>query len=1387
MLLLLLLPALFQASSLAQGEPGVSVGKMASGGVRAFLPGADHHHDGLGRAAGQARVGKSLLTSPSWIVSGETTDNYFGESVGTAGDINGDGYADVIVGAAGHDFNTGRAYVYYGDGGGLSFSPAFTLSGETADNRFGVSVGTAGDVNDDDYADVIVGAESHNSGTGRAYVYYGGEDGLSGSPAITLSGEATDNYFGYAAGTAGDVNDDGYADIIISADGYNSNTGRAYIYMGGVAGLSASPAVTLSGETVADRFGGSVDTAGDVNGDGYADVIVGAFGHNSNTGRVYVYAGGEGGLSSSPTFTFSGETTNNYFGRAVGTAGDVNGDGYADVIVGAFGHNSNTGRAYVYTGGEGGLSSSPTFTFSGGTSGDYFGISVGTIGDANGDGYADVIVGAAGHDSYTGRAYIYTGGEGGLSFSPALTLSGETTDSRFGYAVSMAGDVNGDVYTDVIVGAWRYNSGTGRAYAYYGGRGFATLPTIETVNPVSGASDVPRNAPIVVSFSEAVDTGSISYLITPAVTGLAETWEDGDTRLTLTHDEWVASTRYTATISAGSDLDSNPLDNTPYTWVFTTSAASAPEADLALGKTRAGVGDVTAGERITYTLTIANAGPTTPVTATVIDAWSPVAAVVNVHAPGCDVNLVGGIVTCTLTSITSASPAHLMLAVTTSSAYSGTLNNSASVAPTGGVVDLIPSNDVAGPVVVTVTIGTGAPGDVYEDDDTCGAAKTVATDGIVQTHTFHDQGDNDWVKFDALAGKTYVVQVDNVGAGVDAVISLYDVCDDSPLAYGGNAFGPTVRMEWDCTADGEYYLRLQNDSSVYGEDTYDLSLTVDVEAPSAPRSVRAAPANEGLVVQWRRSPERDVAGYIVRWGMHSGGPYGNVDGVDGEENTYYQISGLDNGTAYYVVVQARDFSGNESDYSWEVGEIPSPSADDTQPSVLISRPSADPVYTTTVDSLSIRGNCADSGDNLSRVQVRNVSNGAEGWDYSLSGSADVFNVESVPLRIGDNQIQVTVYDAVGNTGSAALTIYRLVGQNGAVVIVGGHDDTYELQTRIDYATRRAYNVFRDAGFGAEDIFFLSPSPQDADEDGFSDVISTTTPANVHAILQRAASRVGPGVPFYLYMMDHGKIEVFCADGCEASGRITPQELDDWLGELEASSNCDLVNVIIEACHSGSFVDRVDDVAQSISKAGRVVIVSTGRTSNAYASAQGAHFSDAFFSAVANSKSLLSSFEQGQIAVEVAGHYDQTPWLDDNGDGLSNPTDGTLAGERYVTSFFGSLLPEITVASVSLSGVEGTITAQVERGDAPLDLVWAAVYAPSFQEPTTTTMDLGVPLVKLEPDQEQEGVYQAIYNGFVEEGTYRVVVYVADEAGNQALPKKAFIVEMQVFLPLLLRK
>ena len=689
--------------------------------------------------------------------------------------------------------------------------------------------------------------------------------------------------------------------------------------------------------------------------------------------------------------------------------------------------------------------------------------------------------------------------------------------------------------------------------------------------------------------------------------------------------------------------------------------------------------------------------------------------------------------------------------------------------------------------IVSTTVESSALPDAYESDDTCAQANPITTDGSIQTHTFHDQGDDDWVRFDAQANQSYLIRVDNVGSRVDAVVMLFGTCDEAPLAVEDNAFGPTVQMTWDAPVSGNYYLHiLQNDPAIYGQDTdYDLSVSADDEPPAAPRSLRAEAADQALIVQWNRSPEPDVTRYRIRWGPYSGGPYSGVDEADGADNTYYQITGLTNGTPYYVVLTALDFSGNESPFSVEIGAIPAPSADTTQPVASISRPSASPVYTTTVPYLSIGGTATDGGNNLSRVHVLNTANSAEGWDYSLSGSAAPFNVDNLPLALGDNLIQVTVYDGADNQGTASLTIHRLAGLNGAVVIVGGHNDTDSLQSNIDYLTSHAYQTFLDAGFGPEDIFYLSPSPQDADGDGLSDVISPTTPAHLQAALQWAADKVGPGIPFFLYLADHGEKEFFCADGCYGDGRLWSDQLDVWLDELEATSGCDLVNVIIEACHAGSFIDRFEDAAQSLSQEGRVIITATDRNHNAYASAEGALFSDAFFSAVAQSQSLLASFEQAQAAVELNTH-NQVPWLDDNGDGLHNAADGSYAADRYISSFFGAIPPRITAASVSLLDGTGTISATVERGGEPLDTVWAAIYAPSYQEPVGTTLDPGVPLVELEPDPQQEGLYMALSDVFSEQGTYRVVLYAQDQAGHQAHPVLIHVGTHVIYLPVVMR-
>ena len=424
-----------------------------------------------GRAYVYLGSASGLAASPSWVVEGNQTSAILGSAVGTAGDVNGDGYSDVIVGAWKYDngqTDEGRAYVYLGSAFGLAASPAWTAESDQAGARFGSSVSTAGDVNGDGYSDVIVGAWYYTNGEtneGRAYCYLGSATGLSAVPAWTAEIDQAGAGFGSSVSTAGDINGDGYADVIVGArnyDNFETDEGGAFIYLGSAMGLSTSPMWTGEADQGTAHYGYSTGTAGDVNGDGYSDIIVGApyyANGESYEGRVFVYLGSATGPVELPSWKADGSQQNAKLGFAVSTAGDVNGDGYSDVIIGAPYYDNGQageGRAFAFAGSASGLSLSPVWTAESNQPNANFGYSVATAGDVNGDGYADVVVGAI-HQSNGvvagGGAFVYTGSAGGLSTAPAWSAVGIRDGEEFGHCVATAGDVNGDGYSDLIIGA----------------------------------------------------------------------------------------------------------------------------------------------------------------------------------------------------------------------------------------------------------------------------------------------------------------------------------------------------------------------------------------------------------------------------------------------------------------------------------------------------------------------------------------------------------------------------------------------------------------------------------------------------------------------------------------------------------------------------------------------------------------------------------------------------------------------------------------------------------------------------------------------------------------------------------------------------------------------
>jgi hypothetical protein len=407
-----------------------------------------------------APIGSAWASAP-WptfhvysIPEGEPLGSQFGATASSAGDVNGDGFADVIVGDYGYDAPRGRAYLYFGGKKGEE-TPDFIATGESGADNMGYSVASVGDVNADGYDDVVVGAPNYSVGgvnRGRAYLYFGGP-AMDNVADLLLTGEFAFDYFGYSVAGAGDVNHDGFQDFIVGAHGFGSERGRAYVFYGGTT-PNAVADIAFTGRSVGDHFGFSVAGAWDVNGDNVADLLVGAPGYSFFAGRAYLFYGSPGSASADTTEdqVYTGQNTGDWFGTSASLAGDTDADGFADLIVGAPNYDSNRGRAYLFRGAPT-PGNTAAVTMTGENQGDNFGFSVASLGDGNRDGLDDVIVGAPGFQSFDGKAYIYF--DAAIPGSAAWTLYSAPWTAyqrQMGWSVAGAGDVDGDGYPDIAIG-----------------------------------------------------------------------------------------------------------------------------------------------------------------------------------------------------------------------------------------------------------------------------------------------------------------------------------------------------------------------------------------------------------------------------------------------------------------------------------------------------------------------------------------------------------------------------------------------------------------------------------------------------------------------------------------------------------------------------------------------------------------------------------------------------------------------------------------------------------------------------------------------------------------------------------------------------------------------
>ncbi len=424
-----------------------------------------------------------ISTTPDWQAEINQAGAYFGRSLSSAGDVNGDGFNDVIIGSlnfSNGQSNEGAAFVYHGSGVGLCASPNWQFESNYANAKFGYYVKKAGDVNGDGFDDVMVSAADYTKGQNRegaVYVFYGSSTGLDTAVSWFAEGNVPDSRFGDQISAAGDVNNDGYDDIVIGAVERGVYTGAAYMYLGSSTGLGNTPAWQFNGTQQGAAFGTGISGGGDINGDGFDDIVVGAFWYTNgqaNIGQAYVFYGSATGLSSSANLTLQGNTTNIGFGHQSAFAGDVNSDGYDDLLISSNIVSGQNGRVQLYLGGSSGLNTTASWVLVGTQINEAMGYRLAGLGDANKDGFDDIIVGAYQYtngESEEGRALVFYGNSFGLDTVAAREYESNQAEANFGLDVAGAGDVNGDGWDDILVGASRYDNGQadeGAAFLFYG-------------------------------------------------------------------------------------------------------------------------------------------------------------------------------------------------------------------------------------------------------------------------------------------------------------------------------------------------------------------------------------------------------------------------------------------------------------------------------------------------------------------------------------------------------------------------------------------------------------------------------------------------------------------------------------------------------------------------------------------------------------------------------------------------------------------------------------------------------------------------------------------------------------------------------------------------------
>ncbi len=435
------------------------------------------------RAVASASMGRTVLEA-------ELEDSGYGSVIAGVGDLNGDGYDDVAIGAPlwGDDlvYRAGRVYVHLGGPDGLDELPNRILSGMVSEDRMGMAIAGVGDINGDGRDDLAIGVPYADTDgvtdAGQVQIYLGTETGVAAAPVHVLKGTWSSEWLGFSISNVGDLDNNGAPDVVVGAPGYEGQRGRTHLFLNTESALPELATQIVEGTTGGEYFGHQVAILEDIQGDGIPDLAVASPYRSSDTasqcGQVFVYPGSGSGVAAEVVTPISaGLYSSERLGWTIVSAGDLDQDGFGDLIAAAPDHTragiSSVGRVAFFRGSTLGLVEDETLDIVGWTGGEQLGWSMALAEDPEGDGVPRLLVGAPYYDGVrddSGRVDRYTADL--TTDQPDESIEGASIGLLLGTALASGGDIDGDGQTDMLLSTRDTTGLPGRVEVIYGAEGF---------------------------------------------------------------------------------------------------------------------------------------------------------------------------------------------------------------------------------------------------------------------------------------------------------------------------------------------------------------------------------------------------------------------------------------------------------------------------------------------------------------------------------------------------------------------------------------------------------------------------------------------------------------------------------------------------------------------------------------------------------------------------------------------------------------------------------------------------------------------------------------------------------------------------------------------------